>query len=323
MSDITILLKFIKILSDGNIHSSNELCEVLGIKHYHINKGINVLFNWGIDINNIMGSGYQLTKKINLLDYKIIHDLVKQGNQGNIFLKPIINSTNQYLLERIKKLRSGDVCIAEYQTAGRGRFGKYWISPFGCNLYLSLYWYLNHGFNATKGLSLVASIVIAETLNKLCQNSIKVKWPNDIYLNGRKLAGILIEIKGQVSNKIHIVIGIGINISMNYHYKENIDQDWINFEQTGIQLERNLIAGQIILALRRELVQFEKYGLSPFINRWMILDIFLHKKVKLNIGNHFEIGIEKGINQDGAILLEQHGKIISYFGDNISLRKYI
>nr|CBA71414.1 biotin--protein ligase [Arsenophonus nasoniae] len=282
-----------------------------------INKHIYTLREWGIEVNTITGKGYQLTRKMDLLDYERIYGLVRRGN---IIVKPVINSTNQYLLERIEQLSSGDACVAEYQTAGRGRRGRYWASPFGCNLYLSLYWHLDQGPAAAMGLSLVAGIVIAETLNKLSGSNIKVKWPNDLYLNEKKLAGILIEMIGKTGDAAHIVIGIGLNIAMSCNYETNINQGWINLEQAGIQIERNVIAGQIILALRHELVEFEKYGLVPFIKRWLALDNFLHKKVKLHIGDHLEVGIVKGINEHGAILLEQNGEIVSYIGGEISLR---
>lgn len=317
MKDVTIPLKLIKILSDGSIHSGEQLGELLGMTRAAINKHIHTLRKWGIEVNTITSKGYQLTRKMDLLDYERIYGLVRRGN---IIVKPVINSTNQYLLERIDQLSSGDACVAEYQTAGRGRRGRYWASPFGCNLYLSLYWHLDQGPAAAMGLSLVAGIVIAETLNKLSGSNIKVKWPNDLYLNEKKLAGILIEMVGKTGDAAHIVIGIGLNIAMSRNYETNINQGWINLEQAGIQIERNVIAGQIIMALRHELVQFEKYGLVPFIKRWLALDNFLHKKVRLHIGDHLEIGIVKGINEHGAILLEQNGEIVSYIGGEISLR---
>ncbi|MGP1957144.1 MAG: biotin--[acetyl-CoA-carboxylase] ligase, partial [Arsenophonus sp. ER-QC15-MAG3] len=168
----------------------------------------------------------------------------------------------------------------------------------------------------------VIAIVIAENLNKINGSDIKVKWPNDLYLNGKKLAGILIEMIVKNEKATNIVIGIGLNIAMNYNYNTyNINQRWINLEYVGIKIERNIIVSQIILALRHELVKFEKYGIAPFINRWLTLDIFLDKKVKLYIGNHFQVGIVKGINEKGAILLEQDGETISYMDGEILLRQ--
>ncbi|MGP1923510.1 MAG: bifunctional biotin--[acetyl-CoA-carboxylase] ligase/biotin operon repressor BirA [Arsenophonus sp. NEOnobi-MAG3] len=322
MKEITIPLKLVKILSDGRIYSDEQLGKLFGgmmLVGMSINKHINTLRKWGIEVNVISSKGYQLTRKIDLLDYEKIYGLVRCGN---IIVKSVINSTNQYLLERIDQLSLGDVCIAEYQTAGRGRRGRYWASPFGCNLYLSLYWHLDQGPAAAMKVSLVAGIVIAETLNKLSGSNIKIKWPNDLYLNEKKVAGILIEMIGKTADSVNIVIGIGLNIAMSKNYETNINQGWINLQHAGIEIERNMIAAQIILALRHELVQFEKYGLLPFIKRWLVLDNFLHKKVRLHISNHLAVGIVKGINEHGAILLEQNGEIVSYIGGEISLRPY-
>ncbi|MFP3028808.1 MAG: bifunctional biotin--[acetyl-CoA-carboxylase] ligase/biotin operon repressor BirA [Arsenophonus sp.] len=322
MKEIAIPLKLIKILSDGRKYSYEQLCKLFGGMtqlRMSFNKHINTLREWGIEVNIISTDSYQLTRKIDLLDHERIYDLVRSGN---IIVKSVINSTNQYLFERIDKLSLGDVCVAEYQTAGRGRRGRYWVSPFGCNLYLSLYWHLEQGPAAAIEVSLVAGIVIAETLNKLSGSNIKIKWPNDIILNEKKLAGILIEMRGKTADSVNIVIGVGLNIAMSYNYEININQGWINLQHDGIQIERNMIAAKIILALRHELVQFEKYGLLPFIKRWLVLDNFLDKKVRLHIGNNLEVGIVKGINERGAILLEQNCKIVSYIGDEISLRPY-
>ena len=88
------------------------------------------------------GKGYSLPEPIQLLNEELIRS---QIGQGNVAVLPVIDSTNQYLLERIGELESGDACVAEYQQAGRGRRGRKWFSPFGANLYLSMYWRLEQG----------------------------------------------------------------------------------------------------------------------------------------------------------------------------------
>lgn len=129
-----------------------------------------------------------------LLDEKAIN---AQLEDGRLTVIPVIDSTNQYLMDRMASLQSGDACVAEYQQAGRGRRGRQWFSPFGSNLYLSMYWHLEQGPAAAMGLSLVIGIVIAEALQQQGAPDIRVKWPNDIYLNDRKLAGILVELTGK------------------------------------------------------------------------------------------------------------------------------
>ncbi|ATG15757.1 MULTISPECIES: bifunctional biotin--[acetyl-CoA-carboxylase] ligase/biotin operon repressor BirA [Providencia] len=321
MKEMSIPLQIIDILADGQIHSGEQLGERLGMTRAAINKHIKTLRSWGLDIQTITSKGYQLPMQINLLNKQCIEKYVT-GTQ--IIVEPVIDSTNQYMLDRIPNLQSGDTCLAEYQSAGRGRRGRQWISPFGCNLYLSTYWKLEQGPAAAIGLSLVVGIVIAETLNKLCGNKVKVKWPNDLYMNDKKLAGILVELTGKTGDAAHIIIGIGINIGMNKSIikkDETINQAWSALTDEVENIERNELAGNIINALKKSLLIFEKQGLKPFLSRWFELDNFLERNVKLLIGNDIIVGVEKGINEQGALLLQkENGEIIPYIGGEISLR---
>ncbi|MBJ2119347.1 MULTISPECIES: bifunctional biotin--[acetyl-CoA-carboxylase] ligase/biotin operon repressor BirA [Proteus] len=317
MKETPTPLLLIELLADGNIHSGEQLGESLGMTRAGINKHIQTLRSWGIDVQTVAGKGYQLDAPMNLLNADIVNQNIK-GEPASVI--PVIDSTNQYLIQRISELKSGDVCIAEYQSAGRGRRGRQWISPFGRNLYLSMYWKLDQGPAAAIGLSLVVGVIMAEVLEKLGADGVKVKWPNDLYLNDKKLSGILVELTGKTGDVAHIVTGIGINIAMSKNQNEAINQQWINLEQVGIKIDRNELACEITNALREAFVQFEKQGLSVFIERWKRLDNFMDRRVKLIIGEKEIFGIAKGINDQGALLLEQNGKIISYIGGEISLR---
>lgn len=317
MKETPTPLLLIEILADGNIHSGEQLGESLGMTRAGINKHIQTLRSWGIDVQTVAGKGYQLDAPMNLLNADSVNKNIK-GEPASVI--PVIDSTNQYLIQRISELKSGDVCIAEYQSAGRGRRGRQWISPFGRNLYLSMYWRLDQGPAAAIGLSLVVGVIMAEVLQKLGADGVKVKWPNDLYLNDKKLSGILVELTGKTGDVAHIVTGIGINIAMSKNQTEAINQQWINLEQVGIKIDRNELACEITNALREAFVQFEKQWLSMFIERWKRLDNFMDRRVKLIIGEKEIFGIAKGINDQGALLLEQDGKIIPYIGGEISLR---
>lgn len=317
MKETSTPLLLIELLADGNIHSGEQLGESLGMTRAGINKHIQTLRSWGIDVQTVAGKGYQLDAPMNLLNVDSVNKNIK-GEPASVI--PVIDSTNQYLIQRISELTSGDVCIAEYQSAGRGRRGRQWISPFGRNLYLSMYWKLDQGPAAAIGLSLVVGVIMAEVLQKLGAEGVKVKWPNDLYLNDKKLSGILVELTGKTGDVAHIVTGIGINIAMSKNQNEAINQQWINLEQVGIKIDRNELACEITNALREAFVQFEKQGLSVFIERWKRLDNFMDRRVKLIIGEKEIFGVAKGINDQGALLLEQDGKIIPYIGGEISLR---
>ncbi|EPO5267092.1 bifunctional biotin--[acetyl-CoA-carboxylase] ligase/biotin operon repressor BirA [Providencia rettgeri] len=321
MKETNIPLQLIDILADAQVHSGEQLGEQLGMTRSAINKHIKTLRSWGLNIETIAGKGYKLPYQINLLSEEAIK---KQIGDVNIIVEPVIDSTNQYMLERIAELKSGDTCLAEYQSAGRGRRGRQWISPFGCNLYLSMYWRLEQGPAAAVGLSLVVGIVIAEVLNRISQEKVKVKWPNDLYMNDKKLAGILVELTGKTGDAAHIIIGVGINIGMNNNNIESsksITQEWSSLRDEVENIERNELSANIIKSLRESLVIFEHEGLKPFLERWFKLDNFLNRHVKLLIGNDVISGIERGVNDQGALLLQKdNGEIIPYIGGEISLR---
>lgn len=317
MKETPTPLLLIEILADGNIHSGEQLGEQLGMTRAGINKHIQTLRSWGIEIQTVVGKGYQLDAPMNLLNIDKVNQEIK-GAPALVI--PVIDSTNQYLIQRISELKSGDVCIAEYQSAGRGRRGRQWISPFGRNLYLSMYWKLDQGPAAAIGLSLVVGVILAEVLKAFGADDVKVKWPNDLYLNDKKLSGILVELTGKTGDVAHIVTGIGINIAMSNKNQNTIDQQWINLEQVGIKIDRNKLACTMTNSLREAFIQFEKQGLAAFIERWKSLDNFMDRKVKLIIGEKEIFGIAKGINDQGALLLEQDNKIVPYIGGEISLR---
>ncbi|MDF3831272.1 MULTISPECIES: bifunctional biotin--[acetyl-CoA-carboxylase] ligase/biotin operon repressor BirA [unclassified Pseudocitrobacter] len=317
MKDNTVPLTLIAILSDGEFHSGEQLGEKLGMSRAAINKHIQTLRDWGVDVFTVPGKGYSLPEPIQLLEEERIR---QQIEYGNVAVLPVIDSTNQYLLDRIHDLHSGDACVAEYQTAGRGRRGRKWFSPFGANLYLSMYWRLEQGPAAAIGLSLVIGIVMAEVLQSLGADQVRVKWPNDLYLNDRKLAGILVELTGKTGDAAQIVIGAGINLVMRNVENDVINQGWINLQEAGISIDRNTLAVRLIKELRDSLRLFEQEGLTPYLTRWKRLDNFIDRPVKLIIGDKEIFGVSRGIDSQGALLLEQDGVIKPWVGGEISLR---
>lgn len=317
MRDTTVPLKIISLLADGEFHSGEHLGESLGMSRAAINKHIQTIREWGLDVFTVPGKGYSLPAAINLLDAERILGLLEDKR---VTVLPVVDSTNQYLLDRLAELASGDACIAEYQQAGRGRRGRQWISPFGANLYLSMFWRLEQGPAAAMGLSLVIGIVMAEVLQRLGAEQVRVKWPNDLYLNDRKLAGILVELTGKTGDAAQLVLGAGINMAMREANASQIDQRWINLQEAGITIDRNELAAKLLNELRNSLRQFEIDGLAPFISRWRKLDNFIDRPVKLLIGEQQIFGIARGIDQQGALLLEQEGVIKPFIGGEISLR---
>ncbi|MDC7861903.1 bifunctional biotin--[acetyl-CoA-carboxylase] ligase/biotin operon repressor BirA [Pantoea ananatis] len=317
MKDHSVPLKLIDILADGEFHSGEQLGETLGMSRAAINKHIQTLKSWGLEVYTVTGKGYSFPAPLQLLNEQ---EILGQLSQADIAVIPVIDSTNQYLLERMHSLPSGSVCLAEYQQAGRGRRGRHWFSPFGANLYMSMYWRLEQGPAAAMGLSLVIGIIMAETLRSLGAQDVRVKWPNDIYLHDRKLAGILVELTGKTGDAAQIVMGAGINLAMRTAEAAQINQGWINLQEAGVTINRNELAATLINRLREALPVFEQEGLTPFVTRWAELDNFINRPVKLLIGEREVHGIARGIDNQGGLQLEQDGKIQSWVGGEISLR---
>ena len=279
-----------------------------------VNKHIQKIRGWGLDVLAIQNKGYRLAYPLDLID----EQRLAQQLDTPFYYCPIIDSTNQYLLDHIKQLMSGSICIAEYQTAARGRRGRRWYSPFASNLYYSMYWQLSQGPMAAMGLSLVIGMVLAQTLHALGETEVKVKWPNDLYLQGKKLAGILVELSGATADIAHVVLGIGINLNMHNIDPDIVTQDWAKLDQLAI--DRTSLVILLSQKLQQALVVFEQQGLKPFIEQWQALDNFYNCPVKLLMADKEIKGIAKGINQQGALLLEQDGIITAYLGGEISLR---
>jgi BirA family biotin operon repressor/biotin-[acetyl-CoA-carboxylase] ligase len=183
-----------------------------------------------------------------------------------------------------------------------------------------MYWRLEQGPAAAIGLSLVIGIVMAEVLQSLGADKVRVKWPNDLYLNDRKLAGILVELTGKTGDAAQIVIGAGINLVMRHVENDVINQGWINLQEAGISIDRNTLAVRLIKELRDSLRLFEQEGLTPYLTRWKRLDNFIDRPVKLIIGDKEIFGVSRGIDSQGALLLEQDGVIKPWVGGEISLR---
>ncbi|PNH77580.1 bifunctional biotin--[acetyl-CoA-carboxylase] ligase/biotin operon repressor BirA [Vibrio diazotrophicus] len=317
MKNPDVKLKLLSKLSDGSFHSGESLGEDLGMSRAAISKHIKGIQEWGVDIFRVQGKGYQLSQPLIMLDETLIQSKVSNP----VELHPVIGSTNQYLIDNTANLQSGTVCIAEYQESGRGRRGRHWVSPFGANLYLSMYWRLDAGMAAAMGLSLVVGVAMVEALENMGLEGVKLKWPNDLYYQDRKLAGILVEMSGQAGGAAHLVIGMGMNLAMQDR-DSAIDQPWASLSEVigTDHIDRNVLAAEFINTLDTALKNYEIHGMQNFVERWNRLDNFIGRKVKLIMGTNEVTGIEHGIDEQGGVLLETEQGIKSFIGGEISLR---
>jgi BirA family biotin operon repressor/biotin-[acetyl-CoA-carboxylase] ligase len=179
-------------------------------------------------------------------------------------------------------------------------------------------WKFGGGYQSMAGLSLLIGLSINRTLNDLGINSAKLKWPNDVYVNNKKLAGILIEVEGQVGGDTHAIIGLGLNVSLPNDIK-GIDQPFIDLQSfSSTHYDRNEIVAYLLNHLNEMLVAFERHGLTPFFDEYKASDLFCNKPVRLISGNNEVLGISRGINETGALLVEVDGVVGAHYGGEIS-----
>lgn len=312
----------LECLADGQFHSGQHLGQTLAISRAAVNQHVQKLQQLGLDVFSVSGKGYRLAQPLELLAIDRIADVAKVDRK-KLSVKSVVGSSNDEIRELISQqaLTPGYGLFAEAQTAGRGRRGKQWHSPFGSNLYISVYWPLNEGINRAMGLSLVVGIAVADCLRSLGITGVGVKWPNDVYVKERKIAGVLVDIDSRSDGAVDCTIGVGVNLHMPSLVAERIDQQWTDVAQelaTG--WSRNDIAGRLYRHLLIALKQFTQDGFSDFQQRWRELDIYYQRQVTLLMGQRRVTGECRGIDENGAILIQQQDKLTRYFGGEISLR---
>lgn len=313
-------IQLLQLIANGAFHSGEALGETLGLSRAAISNHIKALSALGLDIFSVKGKGYRLAAPLSLLQAEQILALRRRPAVGALDVLNIIDSTNQHVKSRTAELASGYACVAEAQTAGRGRHGRTWVSPYGASIYLSYFWSFAQGYQAMAGLSLAIGVAISEALRELGFADIQLKWPNDIYLNSKKLAGVLIEVEGQVGSACDSIIGIGLNVALPSSL-EGIDQPFTDLASVADQqVDRNQLVAVLLDQLDHTLQLFEQQGLPAFSSAWQQLDLFRNKPVKLILGDQTVRGMGRGINDSGAFLLEHEGQIKAYHGGEISVR---
>lgn len=315
--------QLIQQLSDGKIHSGEALAQLAGISRAAIAKHIDQLQQVGLDIYAISGKGYRLAQPLQLLDITQIKQWQAAG-MPEILLQHLTDSTNTQLLKKLQEgqaLQKGQAIVAEAQSAGRGRRGNHWYSPFGCNLYFSMYWQLEQGIQAAMGLSLVVGVAIAKLVESLYGLDIRLKWPNDLYASHKKLGGVLVELTGQTHADCDVVIGIGLNIQMPASGATVINQAYTDLStETGAAVNRNQLVAMLQQELVTTLLVFEKKSFAVFAEEFNRRNEFAGLSVRLSGGSESQYGVCCGVDLQGGLLLRQGEQLKSFYGGELSLR---
>jgi BirA family biotin operon repressor/biotin-[acetyl-CoA-carboxylase] ligase len=314
-------------LADGQFHSGEALAGRLGLSRAAIWKAIRNLVAAGLEVHAVRGRGYRLATALEPLDAGRIR--AELGGAAAALLDRLeihqeIDSTNRHLLARaVEGGASGWACLAESQRDGRGRRGRRWHSPPGRNIYLSVLWRYAQGPETLAGLSLATGVIIAEVLRAAGVDGLALKWPNDLLCRERKLGGVLLESGGESGSSCHVVVGIGLNVGMPDVNAEVIDQPWCDLAaELGPRTpSRNRLAGQLLDRLLPLLASYPATGLAPYRSGWQALDALAGHQVRLQLGAREVCGRHRGIDRDGALLLEHDGRVQRYHSGEVSLRR--
>jgi BirA family biotin operon repressor/biotin-[acetyl-CoA-carboxylase] ligase len=324
MTDHSLILQ---TLADGDIHSGEELSALLGVSRTAVWKQLGRMQEeTGLQLDSIKGKGYRLEGGIELLDHSRIISLLSASAKpllAELNLLGRTNSTNSVALQCAQQgAGSGYVVVAEQQLAGRGRRGRQWISPYGCNIYCSTVWQFEGGAASLEGLSLAVGVAVARALAASGLDEVQLKWPNDVLWRGRKLAGILLEMIGDAAGHCQVVVGIGINVSMGPESEGGlIDQPWTSASAAaGHSISRNQLLANLLSELLPLLERFAENGFVEFRDAWSGLDAMRGKDVSLHAGDQIIVGRAAGVAENGALAIETAAGCQWFHGGEVSLR---
>lgn len=318
------LQDLIQLLADGQFRGGDELGELLGVSRAAVWKQVQKLQSVGLDVQSVRGKGYRLAYPMEWLDPGKIQSELRRGAQpllSALDIRHLVSSTNDIAMAHAAQgVGSGYVCLAEQQTAGRGRRGRSWVSPFGSNLYLSIVWEFFQGAAQLEGLSLATGVAVARALQRLGVPSVGLKWPNDLLVDGAKLSGILLEMTGDPAGRCQVVLGVGVNHRLPSMAAQDIDQSWARVEDFRPGIARNTLAASVISELLIMLEQFSGTGFAAFQQEWMALDVYAGKPVVIKTGTTDIHGVAKGVDGTGGLLLDTGHSLEVIKGGEMSLR---
>lgn len=323
------ILRALREAGDGFV-SGQSLCEKAGVTRQAVWKNIAWLKENGFEIESVSNKGYRLVDSPDIL-YSA--DIESRLHEDSICKKveshERIDSTNI----RAKQLaelgeEEGTLVIADRQTAGRGRRGRRWESDFGVGIFMSLIVRPKINPVRVSGITLIAALAVAKAVSEICKTKPQIKWPNDIVLGGKKICGILTEMSSEMNDINYVVVGIGINAN-NTSFQKEIEQTATSiYLQTGKKADRAQLAAYIVDCFGEYYKKFVKEkSLEPFIMEYDSMLANLNREVKIFYGmredvadNECETGIAKGIDKDGALIVDTKQGLKRVVSGEVSVR---
>ena len=318
-----MLSEILALLVDGRFHSGEAIGSELGVSRAAVWKALKRLEDDGYPLQRVRGKGYRLPPGASMLNAGKIQSLLpaELAARWRWFVHEQVDSTNaqaQRALDPQQPLPL--IVLAEQQLAGRGRRGRQWASPYAQNIYISLAEPVSAGGAGLEGLSLLVGLCLVQALEDVGYRGCQLKWPNDVLLDNAKLAGILLEISGDLTGDAVVVIGVGVNVLLDS--AASIDQAWTSLLRSGqhATLDRNELIAALLRRLAPALDAFHRQGFAPFQQQWMTRNAWAGKAVKVVSGSNELYGVDAGVNARGALLLHTESGDVEISGGEVSLR---
>ncbi len=323
-------LRLLSLLSDGAFHSGEKLAKRLRVSRAGIWKLIHSLQDLGIEIESVARQGYRLPRAVDLLDKSALLDAMSKNTQAlldHVDVMLTVDSTNRYVYDNVSVAPGhAQLCVAEVQNAGRGRRGRTWLAPFGSGICMSIGWLFQEAPPTFSALSLAVGVAATRALKRFGADDVALKWPNDLIWHGRKLGGILIEMRGESGGPSTVVIGIGVNMHMPTSVRLALaeQQAALIADVHEILRDRTPTRNALVGALTEEIVAmlrvFALSGFAAFTDEWRRLDGLADAPVKVMTGTQTLLGTARGVDTDGALLVEMEGELRRFVSGEVSVR---
>lgn len=320
MSNLTFPI--LQRLADGQFHSGQDLAQQFKVTRATIWNAIKHAETLGITIFSVRGRGYKLPQAIEFLDKNLVLSTIgEQREWFNLIVLDEVNSTNTYLMQQ-KNMPHATCVAAHIQSKGKGRRGRTWVSQLGASLTFSLLWRFQCGAAALSGLSLAVGVALIRALASFGLNDAQLKWPNDVLVNSKKLAGILIELQGDLEGPSAAVIGVGINLNLPKNVLDSIDQPAVDlFNASHQSINQNALLGVLLKHLADVLSRFEQHGFIGLRDEWLTYHAYQNKPVRMLLPNGTDVkGHVQGVAEDGILLVETALGLQRFSAGEISLR---
>lgn len=314
----------LRLLSDGKFHSGEAIARQLNVSRATVWNALQDAEAIGIEVFSVRGRGYKLPHAVTLLDETSVADAMGDTHTWlKLEVHDHLESTNTYLMQKLSSGQAHASCVAtNLQTKGRGRRGRNWQASLGASLTFSLLWRFQCGAAALSGLSLAVGVAIIRALHSLGVTQTQLKWPNDVLINREKLAGILIELQGDMDGPSSAVIGVGINLNLPTSIKQQIDQPVTDIASTSAAaINPNQLLGVLLNHLAEVLRDFELHGFTNLRDEWMRHHAYHLQPVRMLMPDGSEVlGSVQGIADDGILLVNTANGLQRFASGEISLR---